>query len=155
MSERWPQFDAKRDNELIAAGTHFWCHACQVARLLAEKSLDERYCFRCYAVLMDEAALLPSRGVNRRPAWIPRRDDPTGPTTAPQGRADKVTGELKQADTGKDTPPSFAPMKHAGGRPKKEGEDVSRWTRRRRANETQGELIPASTGEKEQEGALT
>lgn len=65
MSER--QFDIKRDNELINAGTHFWCHACMVARLWAEKSPDERYCFRCFAVLMDEAALLP-----KRKAWMPR-----------------------------------------------------------------------------------
>jgi len=67
MSERWPQFDAKRDNELIAAGTHFWCHACQVARLLAEKSLDERYCRPCRDLLKAEAAL-----ETRRKPWHPR-----------------------------------------------------------------------------------
>lgn len=62
-------FDIKRDNELIASGSHFFCEACVIAWPLVEQSPDPRYCLACYKVLMDEASLLPSA---KRPAWIPK-----------------------------------------------------------------------------------
>ena len=45
------KFDTRQDNELIATGTHFWCHACMVARPLDDVSPDPRYCQRCYESL--------------------------------------------------------------------------------------------------------
>jgi len=61
-------FSIKRDNELIAGGTHFWCQACVVARPLVEQSSDPRYCQRCYEVLKVEAEMQPTR----RAAWMPK-----------------------------------------------------------------------------------
>lgn len=72
------KFDIKRDKELIAAGTHFWCHACQVARTLAEISPNPRYCRMCFDFLNNEAALLP-RG--KYFPWVPGVTvDSLGPT---------------------------------------------------------------------------
>jgi len=64
-------FNIKRDNELIAAGTHFWCEACVVARPLGNQSPDPRYCLHCYEVLVKEAAMLKDAGSWRRPGWLP------------------------------------------------------------------------------------
>lgn len=66
-------FDIKRDNDLIKAGTHFWCQACIVARPLKEQSPDPRYCKSCYVFLKAEASLLPT---NNRPGWIPKKQCP-------------------------------------------------------------------------------
>jgi hypothetical protein len=63
------EFDIKRDNELIAAGTHFWCEACLVARPLDDRSPDERYCQDCYDFLRKEAEMLT--GHIKKPTWIP------------------------------------------------------------------------------------
>jgi hypothetical protein len=63
-------FNIKRDNELIAAGTHFWCEACLVARPLDNQSLDPRYCMSCYDFLNKEAEMLKETGTWRRPGWI-------------------------------------------------------------------------------------
>lgn len=63
-------FDIKRDNELIAAGTHFWCEACLYARPVEIKSPDSRYCFRCYDFLLREANQM--QGKRGRPAWVPK-----------------------------------------------------------------------------------
>jgi hypothetical protein len=92
--ENVAKFDVKRDNELIAAGTHFWCHACQVARPLASKSPDERYCQGCFDVLTYEAGLLPPK--SRKPAWIPKARDaaptiPVMPVTVNQQSVEAVT----------------------------------------------------------------
>jgi hypothetical protein len=64
-------FDIKRDNELIAMGTHFWCETCLVARLLDDQSPDPRYCWACYEFLNKEAEMLKETGTWRRPHWIP------------------------------------------------------------------------------------
>jgi hypothetical protein len=66
------KFDVKRDNELIAAGTHFWCEACLIARPLDDQSPDERYCQGCYDFLLKEARMLKEAGSWRRPDWIPK-----------------------------------------------------------------------------------
>lgn len=63
-------FNTKRDNELIAAGTHFWCEACLVARPLDDQSPDPRYCLICYEFLLKEAALLLLK--QGRPEWVPK-----------------------------------------------------------------------------------
>jgi hypothetical protein len=65
-------FDIKRDNELIAAGTHFWCEACLIARPLDDQSPDPRYCQGCYDFLLKEARMLKEAGSWRRPDWIPK-----------------------------------------------------------------------------------
>jgi hypothetical protein len=131
------KFDIKHDNELIAAGSHFWCKACITARPVAERSPDSRYCKGCFDILNDEASLLPCRGINRRPAWIPRPDG----ITTPPALTDSLLGAVSSGDTSKDTHPSFAPLKHGGGRPRKSGM-VSRWTIQRREKElSQGALL--------------
>jgi len=63
------EFDIKRDNELIAAGTHFWCETCFRARPLDDRSPDERYCQGCYDFLLEEAKMLT--GHIKKPTWIP------------------------------------------------------------------------------------
>ena len=65
-------FNAKRDRELIAAGMHFFCHACIVAKPASEQSPDERYCQGCYEVLLKEAEMLSP---GKRPAWIPHKGE--------------------------------------------------------------------------------
>lgn len=62
-------FDSKRDCEFIAAGTHFFCQTCLVARPVSDRSPDPRYCWGCYDFLAEEAKMLPA---NKRPAWIPK-----------------------------------------------------------------------------------
>ena len=69
MTDRWPMFDIKRDKELIAAGTHFWCEACLMAKPVDEKSADLRYCRGCYDFLTGEASTL---AITRKPGWVPR-----------------------------------------------------------------------------------
>jgi hypothetical protein len=63
-------FDIKRDNELIAAGTHFWCQTCLMARPLDDQSPDPRYCQGCYDFLCKEAEMLPPK--RGRPQWVPK-----------------------------------------------------------------------------------
>lgn len=62
-------FNAERDSALIAAGTHFWCQTCFVARPLDDRSPDERYCQACYCLLSKEAEMLGSHV--KEPDWIP------------------------------------------------------------------------------------
>ena len=65
-------FDVKRDNELIAAGTHFWCESCLTARSVNEGSPDLRYCQSCYDFLMVEAEIKGLTGIIK-PSWVPRK----------------------------------------------------------------------------------
>jgi len=79
-------FDSKRDKELIAKGTHFWCESCLVARLLSKQSPDPRYCKSCYIFLKAEASLLTA---TRRPGWIPKKQCPIS------GGVDNTTPPVK------------------------------------------------------------
>jgi len=75
------EFDTKRDNELIAAGTHFYCEGCLVARPKDRQSPDPRYCQDCHDFLSGEAeALGPGR---RGGSWIPKAQKPKKPETPP------------------------------------------------------------------------
>ena len=98
MTERWPQFNIKKDIELINAGTHFWCKACQVARPLSEKSPDPRYCQGCYELLLKEAEL---EGGRRAGEWRPKKGkrlaEPSASTTS------SVITALPDNDKGCDT----------------------------------------------------
>jgi len=67
-------FDVKRENELIASGTHFWCEGCLYARPVDDRSPDPRYCQSCYGVLSHEASLLSA---GKHPAWVPRTPKPS------------------------------------------------------------------------------
>jgi hypothetical protein len=71
------QFDGERDNELVATGTFFWCKSCVVARPLAEKSPDDRYCQRCFDVLLKEAELEGRRAGDWRPQKGKRAAEPS------------------------------------------------------------------------------
>ncbi|MFC1869683.1 hypothetical protein ACFLYE_00240 [Chloroflexota bacterium] len=63
-------FDIKRDNNLIAGGTHLWCETHGTAQPLESQSPDPRYCQDCFDYLMTyEVPLLP---LKKRPKWIPR-----------------------------------------------------------------------------------
>jgi cytochrome c5 len=59
-------FDAKRDRELIAAGTHFWCEGCITAQPKDDQSRDSRYCQSCCDFLRGEA-----KTSNSRAKWVP------------------------------------------------------------------------------------
>jgi hypothetical protein len=61
-------FNIKRDNKFIAAGTHFWCQVCLIARPLSDHSPDPRYCQSCYDFLVEEAKLLNKW---KLPDWVP------------------------------------------------------------------------------------
>ncbi len=46
------KFDIKTDNELIAAGTHFWCSGHLAAVPIGERSTkDSRYCVSCQKII--------------------------------------------------------------------------------------------------------
>ena len=78
------KFDVKRDNELIAAGTHFWCEACLAARPLDDRSPDVRYCQGCYDFLLKEAAMLT--GHIKKPTWMPcKNGQQNQPHVSPYG----------------------------------------------------------------------
>ena len=62
-------FDAKRDTELINAGSHFLCYAHLTASTNDERSPDSRYCQRCFDFLKQEAKLLNGK---KHTKWIPR-----------------------------------------------------------------------------------
>jgi hypothetical protein len=84
------EFDIKRDNELIAAGTHFWCEACLVARPLDDRSPDERYCQDCYDFLRKEAEMLT--GHIKKPTWIPcKNGQKNQPHVSPYGGGNMST----------------------------------------------------------------
>ena len=77
-------FDIKRDNKLIAAGTHFWCETCLVARPLDDQSPDGRYCQGCYDFLLKEAEMLT--GHIKKPTWIPcKNGQQNQPHVSPYG----------------------------------------------------------------------
>jgi len=89
------EFDIKRANELIAAGTHFWCKACLVARPLDDRSPDRRYCQGCYDFLLKEAEMLT--GHIKKPTWIPcKNGQQNQPHVSPYGGRNMSTlGEEK------------------------------------------------------------
>jgi len=70
-------FDIKRDNQLIAAGSHFWCETCLIAKPLAEQSPDPRYCRGCYDFLSKEAELEGRRAGDWRPQKGKRAAEPS------------------------------------------------------------------------------
>ncbi len=58
------RFDITRDNELIAANTHFFCHGCLVVVPVDQRSDNPDYCRQCWASLEADriAAAERSRG---------------------------------------------------------------------------------------------
>lgn len=68
VQERY--FDIKRDNQLIAAGTHFWCDGCLYSRPLKSRSVDPRYCMDCFSLLLHEASIIEERN-GKTAAWFP------------------------------------------------------------------------------------
>lgn len=65
-------FDIRRDNELIAAGTHFWCLGHLTAVPVDDRSADPRYCQGCYDFLDNEIRQLRENGFTKHPAWVPK-----------------------------------------------------------------------------------
>lgn len=93
-------FNAKRDSELIAAGTHFWCQSCLVAKPLSKKSPDPRYCQSCYAFLLREAE---TQGI--RAGWVPKsKKKATKESPAPLGSKAKQAIPPSSIET--TTPPA-------------------------------------------------
>ncbi|MFC1869866.1 hypothetical protein ACFLYE_01180 [Chloroflexota bacterium] len=137
-------FDIRRDNELIAAGTHFWCQTHGTAQPLEKQSPDPRYCKECCEYLLQEAELLPS---TKRSKWIPRI--PKGGehhtihhSSAPHGK-EGVTKPIPVGTIGTIPNEVMLQVNKKGGRPPKPaGVPVSRMTQyRRRQKETQGVLV--------------
>lgn len=64
-------FNTERDNALITAGTHFWCHGHLTAVPIDEQSPDSRYCEGCYKFLCKEAEMLPSH--TKKATWVPKK----------------------------------------------------------------------------------
>ena len=128
-------FDIKRNNQLIASGTHFWCEACVVARTLVEQSPDPRYCQGCFDVLKVEAEMQPSRRVAWMPKNISHKTAPEATQTTPARQ--EVVAKLVHYGKTPITEKQVV-MQHPGGRPRKQGE-VHRTTRWRRAK--QGVLV--------------
>jgi hypothetical protein len=64
-------FDIKRDNELIAVGSHFWCEGHMTARPIDDQSPDPRYCLVCYDFLLQEAKIVIG---HKKAAWAPRKN---------------------------------------------------------------------------------
>ena len=82
MSERWPQFDIKKDMATVEAGG-FWCSGCLSGKPASEQSADPRYCQGCYDLLKKEVELLsPKAG---KPSWTPREGSKTTADVSLQG----------------------------------------------------------------------
>jgi hypothetical protein len=91
------EFDSKRDKELIAAGTHFWCDACMIARPLDAQSPDPRYCQGCHDFLLKEAEIShPSR----RPSWYPRPLKTAAKSRCPIAPDEALTIYPPESDSG-------------------------------------------------------
>jgi len=127
-------FNCARDKEQIAAGTHFFCQAHQIAVPREQQSVDPRYCRDCYDFLLQEAALIP-RNRSKSPKWLPITDVGITPQTAietlpvPKIGVSKLHNGKTLILTTKGTREGIMKQR---GRPKKEGE-VSRVTQWRRS----------------------
>lgn len=158
-----PIFDSKRDNELIAAGTHLWCHGCLVARPMADVSPNPQYCQGCYETLQDEKitsnpggdhwtkdgsffitggckfGVTPTGGIS----CLPLSGDAASAVFSDVGNQREGVAKLEKVET--PAPPisehSFATSKHPGGRPIKSGEVHRSTLYRRRQKELQGALL--------------
>ena len=75
IGKAMPNEPSKLKTEQLALdfeeGRTFFCKACLEDRLLAEASLDGRYCRFCFVFLTEEAKRLPP---GKRPKWIPKID---------------------------------------------------------------------------------
>ena len=114
------QFDIKRDNALIAAGTHFWCHTHMMAIPADGRSLDPRYCQNCCDFLLGEASLLP---IKMRPAWIPKiRDKKVLPISGDGMRIMSTINDNKIPSG--HISPAAPPQRHIGKRGPKFRDDI-------------------------------
>jgi len=120
---------------LIAAGSHFWCDACVVARPQVEQSPDPRYCRGCYEILKTEAEMQSTK----KAAWMPKDGSRKTAPKATQATPAMQGVVLQHPDH--DNPPIIKKqvvLQHPGGRPRKVG-SVHRVTKWRR--DQQGVLI--------------
>jgi hypothetical protein len=95
-----PDFNIARENELIAAGTHFWCWGHLGAVPIGEKSPDPRYCKFCFDFLNDEVKILKeARHFRKGAAWVPK---------ASKGQSKKAPDDAQGGDK-----PSHGTSSHA------------------------------------------
>jgi len=135
VSERWLEFDVKKDNELIAAGTHFWCHACQIAKPNSQLSDDTRYCQGCYDFLLKEGELEGKRAGSWKPV---NGSDVSSPTDGLQASKKRVLSQVMRDNLRSDGDKTTGNgIKHAGGRPRKTA-GYSKRTGYRREKEKRG-----------------
>ncbi|MFC1981082.1 hypothetical protein ACFLVN_02430 [Chloroflexota bacterium] len=80
-------FNIKRDNELIATGTHFYCYACLTARPIDDISPDERYCQGCCEFLLKEASLDKNP---KKAQWVPDIPSQTGSRKLVEAKSDAL-----------------------------------------------------------------
>ncbi len=139
-------FDIRRENKLIAAGTHFWCEGHLSATPVDDMSQDSRCCLDCYAVLKAETEMLPIRRESLMPGVvekttkvnISRETAPAATQTTPARQ--EVVAKIKQHGNPPITEKQVV-LQHPGGRPRKQGE-VHRATKWRRQKEAvQGVLV--------------
>jgi hypothetical protein len=109
------------ENKLIAAGTHFWCHACLGAVSRSKQSPDIRYCQQCYELLTYEASL--PKGRDHKPAWIPVKAAAASTAVAAQHNVVNPTAANNRNTTSDITTAKNKGVLvhlHGGGRPKKD-----------------------------------
>ena len=154
-------FNIKKDGELIAKGTHFWCEICLTAKPLDDQSPVPRRCFSCHESMQgdknrsnilgdywikgsaifvhyDRQYGITAEGLTAYRLGDNREGAVAIPAKA-RGVAKLPDREMVGAvEKAVEKEGSYATIKHAGGRPKKEGE-VHRVTTWRR--EKQGTLL--------------
>lgn len=115
------KFDMRRDKDLIAAGTHFWCKVCCVARPFREKSPDPKYCRPCYNIIQAEVPLAGRR-----------KGQPDAVSRVVEDLPDNINGynNANQVEF------SQKPIIKHPGRPRATGPYLSRTTRWRRMKES-------------------
>ncbi len=152
-------FSIKLEQELIRANTHFWCEGCLSAIPIEKQSVDFGYCEPCRKQLEGFKAeaeypndgwepgqgiyrhytgryVLRGRGLTR--ALPKQADHPSDGGAANAGNEKPVS---KLLDKGFATPTANGGIMKQRGRPRKEGDGVSRVTKWRRAKETRGALV--------------
>jgi len=107
MTDRWPQFDIKRDIETVNAGG-FFCQACVVGKPLDDISPDPRYCQGCYDVLVAEADMIVG---HVKKDWAPLTAEKTDTSIQGYGGGNLSTVKAKNSKVDKlpSRPPKVKP----------------------------------------------
>jgi hypothetical protein len=109
-----PDFSIKKELELIAAGTHFWCTGHLGAVPVSEKSEDPRYCRFCFNLLTEEVKVLKEKHqFNASMSWAPK-----APSETPAAALKQATAGVSIFGTGNHHKRDTGILIHRRGRPK-------------------------------------